>query len=277
LKIKHHLKRRTPGLIVLFGSGEMSPTGRQIHETVLHMAGFGAPLRIGILETPTGFEVNAIHSWPERMENFFTKSLKNYKPQVTRIRAWRKDGPFSTNKDYIVYAVLNQDYLYCGAGSPGYAIRHLSGSRAYANLISAQATGAVLCLGSACAVAVSELALPVYEIFKAGEDLHWLPGLDLFSQYQMHLAIIPHWNNREGEDFDTTRCWMGQARFGRLSKMLPDYIVIFGIDEQTAAIFDPGKKSITVCGKGSLHIIRQRRDIVYRADQVIPFGYLTNV
>ena len=50
--------KQKPGLVVLFGSGEMSPTGRKIHEDVIKQSGFKAPVKIGILETPTGFEVN---------------------------------------------------------------------------------------------------------------------------------------------------------------------------------------------------------------------------
>jgi len=52
----------TDGLILLFGSGEMSPTGRKIQEDVLKLAKFASPVKIGILETPTGFEVTANNS-----------------------------------------------------------------------------------------------------------------------------------------------------------------------------------------------------------------------
>lgn len=219
-------------------------------------AGLSTPVAIGILETPTGFEVNAIHGWPERMQKFFETSLQNFKPMVTRIRAWRRDGELSTNNPVITDAILKQDYLYCGAGSPGYTIAHLHKTLAYKKLLKIHQEGAVLCFGSATAVAVSRWALPVYEIFKTGADLRWLDGLDFFGVYGLRLVIVPHWNNAEGEDFDTTRCWMGKDRFEKLKAMLPPDAVIVGIDEQTACVVDVTKEVMEVVGIGQAHIIK---------------------
>ena len=252
----------------------MSPTGRRIHETVFRRAGLTSPVRIGILETPTGYEVNAIHGWPERMEQFFVRRLGNYKPSVKRIRAWRRDGVNSTNDSTITDAILAQDYLYCGAGSPGYTIRHLRGSRAWKNLTAAHEEGTVLCLGSATAVAVGAWALPVYEIFKAGADIHWLAGLDLFSRWGLSLAIIPHWNNTEGEDFDTTRCWMGKERFNVLRTMLPGSTTILGIDEQTACVCNLQDHCFEVLGKGHVFVMKGDTRMSYASGDRIGFEYL---
>ncbi len=259
----------TPGLVALFGSGEMSPTGRKIHESVIKQASVVPPVRIGILETPTGFEVNAIHGWPERMERFFTKGLRNYNPVITRIRAWRRDGAYSTDDPAIVDAILAQDYLYCGAGSPSYTITHLRDTRAYEHMKKLHQFGGILSVGSATAVALSRYALPVYEIFKAGVDLHWLGGLDFFGSYGLTLAIVPHWNNREGEDFDTTRCFMGAHRFGKLAAMLPVGVTILGIDEQTACVVDRTHRRASVMGVGTVTIVKQNKQFVYRSGSVI--------
>lgn len=255
----------------------MSPTGRKIHEAIFQREKLPIPVHIGILETPTGFEVNAIHGWPERMEEFFKKGLQNYKPEITRIRAWRRDGEYSTNDSAIVDAILTQDYLYCGAGSPGYAIKHLENSRAYENLIAAHKNGSILCLGSATAVALGRFALPVYEIFKAGEDLHWRMGLDFFAQYDLPLAIVPHWNNQEGEDFDTTRCWMGVERFMRLRAMLPDRTPILGIDEQTAVIVDVTKKGMTVVGIGNAYVLMGKKEKLFPSGSSFSFKEVTTL
>ncbi len=246
----------SPGLIVLFGSGEMSPTGRKIHEDVFTLAGFHSPVKIGILETPTGYEVNAIHGWPERMQNFFENGLKNFKPSVTRIRAWRRDGAQSTNNPKVVDAILHQDYLYCGAGSPVYTVYHLKGTKAFDNIINAQRQGCVLCFGSAAAIAMSALTLPVYEIFKTGADLHWIEGLNFFAHFGLNLTIIPHWNNQEGQDFDTTRCWMGKERFAKLVRMLPKSTTILGIDEQTGCLLHVATGRVDVVGIGAAYIVR---------------------
>lgn len=265
-------KNNGPGLVVLFGSGEMSPTGRKIHETVFKQAGLAAPVRVGILETPTGFEVNAIHGWPERMEQFLIRSLANYKPEITRIRAWRKDGERSTNDPLLVDGIGLMDYLYCGAGSPSYTIRHLGKTRAWNRLITAWARGMTLCLGSATAVAISRFALPVYEIFKAGADLHWLRGLNFFQSVIPNLVIIPHWNNQEGEDFDTSRCWMGKERFERMRQLLPQNATILGIDEQTACVVDFREETLAVLGAGTAHVIKRGIETLLPAGTILPIA-----
>ncbi|HUD18986.1 MAG TPA: cysteine--tRNA ligase [Patescibacteria group bacterium] len=266
------LRRGEPGLIVLFGSGEMSPTGRKIHETVIKQAGLTAGVKIGILETPTGFEVNAIHGWPERMEQFFKTKLINIKPEITRIRAWRCDGQNSTNDPATVDSILHEDYLYCGAGSPGYTVKHLKGSRAAHNIEKAFQTGMTVCLGSATAMAVGAQVLPVYEIFKVGEELHWIAGINLFKQWIPNVVIIPHWNNQEGEDFDTTRCYMGVSRFEKLVSLLPGGMTILGIDEQTACVVDVTRHESQVLGVGMVHLIRNGREKVVQSGDNFPFG-----
>ena len=98
---------------------------------------------------------------------------------------------------------------------------------------------------------MSAKVLPVYEIYKAGLGLYWEKGLDLFSKYMEEATVIPHRNNREGgEKLDTSFCFMGKERFGRLVKLLPDGEKVTGIDEQTALIIDLKSKSRKVMGKG---------------------------
>jgi hypothetical protein len=269
------LERKAFGLIVLFGSGEMSPTGRKIHETIFKRLQFTAPVTIGILETPTGFEVNAIHGWPERMEAFFKKGLINYDPQITRFRAWRRGGPNSTNTASIVDKILLQDYLYSGAGSPTYTVKHLFKSRAYKNIINAFQNGTTLSLGSASAIAVGRYALPVYEIFKVGEGLHWISGLDFLGTLGIRAAVIPHWNNTEGEEFDTTHCWMGLERFRALVKLLPSGITIIGIDEETALVLDSTDKYCNVLGNGSVHIILRGKEKNFKKGSKFTFEELS--
>ena len=54
-----------------------------------------------------------------------------------------------------------------------------------------------------------------------GEDPHWKTGLDLFAPFGLRLVFIPHWNNNDGgNELDTSRCFMGLARFERLLERL---------------------------------------------------------
>jgi hypothetical protein len=98
--------------------------------------------------------------------------------------------------------------------------------------------------------------LPVYEIYKVGDQLHWLPGLDLFAPIGLNLTILPHWNNNEGgTELDTSHCFMGAERFRYLQRMLPSETTILAIDEHTACILEPDDESAVVMGAGSVKVI----------------------
>jgi hypothetical protein len=117
--------------------------------------------------------------------------------------------------------------------------------------------GAALVLASAATIALSAYALPVYEIFKVGEDVHWKKGLDFFGLYGLPLVFIPHWNNTDGgEELDTSRCFMGQRRFERLMEMLPADLTVIGLDEKTALIMDIQSGAARVVGLGGVTLIQ---------------------
>ena len=98
---------------------------------------------------------------------------------------------------------------------------------------------------------LSDVTLPVYEIYKVGAELAWTPGLNLFGNLGMDLAIVPHWNNNEGgAKLDTSHCYMGNDRFNELKSMLPDETVILAIDEHTACVVDLGREQARVHGNG---------------------------
>jgi cyanophycinase-like exopeptidase len=242
-----------PGLIVLFGSGETSPIGRKVFEQVFHSLP-DAP-RLALLETPAGFELNS-HQVINRVGDFFTHRLQNYSPQVEIIPARKRGTPFSPDEPAILEPLLQADLIFMGPGSPSYAIRQLHDSLAWYYLIARHRLGAVLALASAATVAFSACALPVYEIYKVGEELHWLAGLDFFKQYGLQLVFIPHWNNQEGGlELDTSHCFMGYERFARLLEMLPEEMTIVGLDEKTALIMDPSRTECQVRGLGEVTLI----------------------
>jgi hypothetical protein len=117
--------------------------------------------------------------------------------------------------------------------------------------------GATLAFASAAVISISALALPVYEIYKAGHDLHWQPGLDLFGAYGLKLVFIPHWNNAEGgAELDTSRCFMGRSRFEVLRAMLPPDVTVVGVDEHTALAIDPADGAAEVMGAGDVTVRR---------------------
>lgn len=266
-------QQRRPGLVGFFGSGEMSPTGRRIHEFLLK--DFSPPVNIALLETPAGYEVNP-HNWYQKLENMLTVGLANFRPVIVRIEALRKGGKQSVDDEVVAAPLLLADYIHTGAGSPTYAVKHLANSLVYDNLTTQHKRGASLSFASAAAIAIGRYALPVYEIYKVGEDLRWYQGLNFFGEYGLNITVIPHWDNTEGgRDLDTSRCFMGEKRFARLVGLLPAPTTLVGIAEQTALIIDLQNKACTVLGNGRVTIIRKNAEKHYRQSQAFSLSELS--
>ncbi|MFM8321923.1 MAG: hypothetical protein ACKOC5_13500, partial [Chloroflexota bacterium] len=242
-----------PGPVILFGSGETSPSGRKVFDRVLK--GLPAAPRLALLETPAGFELNSAQVIG-RVAEFFQQRLQNYAPQVIRVPARRRGTPFSPDDPQVAAPLLEADLVFLGPGSPSYAVRQLRDSLAWQYVRARHRLGAPLALASAAVVAISAFALPVYEIYKVGEDPHWKPGLDFFGDYGLPLVFVPHWNNNDGgEELDTSRCFMGQERFSMLVDMLPPDITVVGIDEKTALLLDIPAGECHVMGLGGVTLI----------------------
>lgn len=263
---------RTPGTIVLFGSGETSPDGQRVHERVMREV--APPVRAAVLETPAGFELNSA-AVAGRLADFLKIRLQNYHPSVEVIPARRRGTTESPDNPEVVAPIGRANYLMLGPGSPTYAVRQLTQSLAWNLVLARQRLGHPLVLASAAAISVGASSLPVYEIYKVGEDPHWKPGLDLFGPYGARLAIVPHWNNAEGgEGLDTSHCFLGDARFTQLRTQLPDETTIVGIDEHTALVVDFGEEVLRVMGAGTATLIRGESVRRIEARDTAPLGSL---
>ncbi|HLB47005.1 MAG TPA: hypothetical protein VJL59_08250, partial [Anaerolineales bacterium] len=242
-----------PGLVALLGSGETSPAGgRLFEEVVRHIS---RPPRIAVLETPAGFELNSAQV-AGRVADFLRLRLQNYNPGVVTLPARKRNTAFSPDDPALASHLLGADLIFMGPGSPTYAARQLHDSRAWYTLIARHRMGAALVFASAATIAIGRHVLPVYEIYKAGEELHWRPGLNLFGAYGLSLVIVSHWNNAEGgADLDTSRCFMGEARFAELTALLPPDTTVVGINEHTGMIVDFGEEQCHVMGRGSVTLI----------------------
>lgn len=253
------MRQTFPGKIALFGSGETAPAGRRVHATLFRE--LERPIRVAILETPAGFQPNS--GWVAgRLAEFIEHSLQNFHPQVTVVPARRRDGFYSTDDREVATPLLTANYIFAGPGSPSYAARHLADSWAWQVVVTRQRREAALALASAAAIAAGRYVLPVYEIYKVGDDLHWLPGLDLLGPYGLELAIVTHWDNQDGGETLDTRCaFMGVERMARLEALLPATTTLLGIDEHTAVVIDLVQKTARVLGQGSatIHQAGERR------------------
>jgi cyanophycinase-like exopeptidase len=261
-----------PGLIVLLGSGETSSSGRRVYDWLF--ARMTAPIRVAVLETPAGFQPNSAYV-AEEVAQFLRVHLQNYHPEVTVVPARKRGTPYSPNMPEIVAPLLQANVIFLGPGSPTYAVRQLRDSLAWYTLIARHRLGAAIVLSSAATIAVGAYALPVYEIYKVGTELHWVSGLDFLGAFGLSLVLVPHWDNREGgATLDTSRCFMGQERFGRLLALLPRGVTVLGIDEHTALVLDLGAGYCRVIGRGSVTCIRADDAVTFTSSDPIPLSAL---
>lgn len=260
------------GQIAFLGSGETSLAGGRIFEALARK--LPQPLNIAILETPAGFELNA-DLVAGRVAEFLEKRLQNYNPLITTVPARKRETAFSPDDPEIVKPLLSANMIFLGPGSPTYTVRQLKGSLAWDILRTRHRLGATLIFASAATIASGAWALPVYEIFKVGEDVHNKPGLDLFADFGLTLNFIPHWNNTEGgADLDTSRCFIGLDRFDEWCNNLPPGTTTLGLDEHTGLILDFQMRECLVSGVSSVSLVRDCDPEIYATGSRFPFSEL---
>lgn len=248
-----------PGLITLFGSGETSPGAQKIYHTLF--ASMAEAPRVAILETPAGFEPNSAYV-ASQVGAYLQKRLQNFRPEIMVTPARKRGTPFSPDSPKVIEPVYGANVVFMGPGSPTYAVRQLHDSLAWHVVRSMHRLGANLIFSSAMVLAAGRFTLPIYEIYKVGEDLHWRAGLDLFGDFGLSMVLVSHWNNQDGGNvLDTSRCYLGQERFEQLLAMLPDDPArrIVGIDEATALTIDFAGGVCQVRGAGAVTILHDSK------------------
>jgi hypothetical protein len=253
----------TIGRIAFLGSGETSLAGGRIFESLARL--IPDPLQIVVMETTAGFELNSAVV-AGRVADFLTTRLQNYKPTINVIPARKKGTEFSPDNPEILKPLLTANIIFMGPGSPSYAVRQLKGTLAWDIVRARHRLGATLIFASAATISVGAWALPVYEVYKAGEDVHTKLGLNLFADYGMNLSFVPHWNNAEGGiDLDTSRCFFGIERFDQWRKLLPAENIVIGLDEHSGTIMDFETATCEVNGVSSVSVLKKNAMEIYPA------------
>ena len=256
------------GNIAFLGSGETSLAGGRIFEHLARQ--IPGQLRIAILETPAGFELNSALV-AGRVADFVKTRLANYKPQIDVIPARKKGTAFSPDDPELLAPLLHANFIFMGPGSPTYAIRQLQGSLAWDLIRARHRLGATLVFSSAATISVGRWGLPVYEIYKVGQEVQIVPGLDLFAGFETPLSFVPHWNNAEGgADLDTSRCFVGLERFTEWCHQLPEGQTTLGLDEHTGIIFDFQKRECLILGVSSVSLVRECNPDIFPSGSTIP-------
>ncbi|MCG5219427.1 CysS/YqeB C-terminal domain-containing protein [Streptosporangium soli] len=244
-----------PGILVLMGSGETSPTMVEIHRSVVHRLG-GGP-RAVLLDTPYAFQENAADI-SARARRYFAHSVG------LTVTAGSDVG--------------TADWVFSGPGSPTYALDRWNETEVAGDLrarIRARAGATVLASAAACTAGLA--TVPVYEIYKVGAEPHWREGLDLLGVLGLRAVVIPHYDNAEGGTHDTRFCYLGERRLSRMERDLPPDAAVLGIDEHTAVVTDLLTGEIRVSGRGGLTVRRAGSQAVLPAGTVLDLARLRSL
>ena len=254
-------------LLVIMGSGETSPTMSKVHRDLLDRVGPGPAV---MLDTPFGFQENA--------DDISSKALAYFKGSVQRelvVASFRAaEGVDPLAYETTLARLREAVYVFAGPGSPSYALGQWSASKVPAVLAQKLRAGGCITFASAAACTLGPFALPVYEIYKVGEGVRWLEGMNLMAEAGLPAVVVPHFNNAEGGNHDTRYCYMGERRLSLLEAMLPDDVFILGVDEHTACILDLDAGTATVAGLGSVTVRRRGRMTAVATGTTLPIAEL---
>ena len=237
-----------PHILAVMGSGETSPTMVSTHRMLA--AKMPKSSRAVLLDTPYGFQENAPELATKAVEYFQTSiNLVLEVAGLTEII-----GADALAVERGLQKVADADYVFAGPGSPTYALRQWSGTSLAGLLNKKLHDGGIVTFASAAALTLGKFTLPVYEIYKVGEDPRWLDGLNILGEIGVNVALIPHYNNAEGGHHDTRFCYMGERRLAMLERELPDDVYVLGVDEHTGLVIDLDAETVNIVGKGVVTI-----------------------
>lgn len=249
------------GTIALMGSGELTSTMVEVHKELLR--GLNRKPRAVFLDTPAGFQLNA--------DDLAQRAVKYFRDRVGHPMAIASFKSKTASTEYEVEkacrTLRDAHYLLIGPGSPTYAVSQWHDTPIPEIFIQRIEAGACLVAASAAALTVGRFTLPVYEIYKVGQDLHWVGGLGLLEHFGFPLVVIPHWNNAEGGTHDTRFCYMGEPRFMELESLLPSDVFTLGLDEHTACLLDLETGEGRVRGIGRVTLRRNGKEILFESGQ----------
>jgi cyanophycinase-like exopeptidase len=257
-------------LLVIMGSGETAPTMVKPHRAVFARCGDGPA---ALLDTPYGFQTNA--------EDISARAVGYFSASVGRqvgVVSWRTAPDGALERERALAALRGAVWVFAGPGSPTYALRHWRKTPIPDLLADKLTRSGTICFASAAALTLGSHAIPVYEIYKAGVDPHWVQALDLVARLTgLPAVVIPHYNNTEGGHHDTRYCYLGEQRLSKMEAELPGESFILGVDEHTAVVLDLMAGSVSVLGNGVLTVRRRGRSVTRPAGSVLDLADLASL
>jgi len=250
-----------PRILTIMGSGETAPTMVSTHRTLTSR--LPAPAKAVLLDTPYGFQENAPELARKAVEYFKTSVNVDIavaglvRLQDTHLPA----DPVAVERG--LRSISDATYVFAGPGSPTYALRQWNGSPIAQLLIDKITNGGIVTFASAAALTLGKATVPVYEIYKVGQNVERLDGLDILAAIGMNCAVIPHYDNAEGANHDTRFCYLGEARLLMFETLLDSDTWVLGIDA-------------TVVGNGTVTIRLRNVSHVFPTGSVVPLATLQN-
>ena len=235
-------------ILTIFGSGETSPYMAKTYRSIFNSYPNLKIKNPVILNTPFEIQENS-NILSQKIFDYFEKRL-NLKPTISSLR---QNSPKSIDIENITTEIKKSDFLFSGPGSPTYALDLWKKTKIDKIIKSKIYEPGIIAFSSAAALTLGTYTLPVYEIYKAGIKPYWEKGLDLLNFLGTKTIIVPHYNNQEGRDHDTSHCFIGENRFKKLLDNLQEDFIYIGIDEHTACIFNINESKLQVMGKGQVH------------------------
>jgi cyanophycinase-like exopeptidase len=259
-------------LLTIMGSGETAPTMVKPHRTVferLEADGQGDTAAV-FLDTPFGFQENA-DELSSKTVAYFDTSLTR---RITVAGLQRVETASTLEREAAFSRIRQARFVFAGPGSPTYTLRQWAGTPIPDLLAEKLRTDGAVTFSSAAALTLGVATVPVYEIYKSGDDPYWLEGLDLLSSIGLPVAVIPHYNNAEGGHHDTRFCYLGERRLSMMEPLLPEGAFVLGLDEHTGVILDLDADSATVVGLGVLTIRRKGVSVEIPSGETVPIDVL---
>ena len=257
-----------PRILTIMGSGETTPTMARVHRAVLDRLG-EKPVPAVVVDTPYGFQENAADITARTVDYFATTVGAPFS-----VASFLSADADPLARETALVRIREARLVFTGPGSPSYALRQWSGSEIPRLLADKLARGGAVTMASAAALTLGRFTVPVYEIYKVGEEPHWLDGLDLLTPVGLPVAVVPHYDNAEGGNHDTRFCYLGERRLRVLESALPAEVFILGIDGHTALVMDLDAGSATVLGLGTVTVRKDGRSTVFPAGAEIAIADL---
>ena len=247
----------TLGTIAILGSGETSPNLVSVHRELLEDC--DEKNSSYILDSPFGFQENAdllVH----KLVEFYKTSLNT----DIKLATFRKLSDLNTPQFFKSIALLEKaEFIFAGPGSPSYASKLWAEGeieKLFKNHIN---KGGKALFASAAASTLGEFTLPVYEIYKVGIDPYWEKGLNILKLFSLNCTVVPHFNNKEGGNHDTSYSYVGAKRVNSLLNIT--YTNLLGIDEHTALIITGRDNKYKVKGLGNVTLVTKDDNVVFES------------